>query len=115
MQTVRCSISRCPSSACARVRVCAARAAIDASAQDILLTGRSEGFIVNRPDFGETIRRLVAFAEAGAHCFYAPGIKSIDDLATVVQELAKSIDDLATVVQELAATTSATNFDVLLG
>ena len=69
-------------------RMCAARNAIDERAQDILLTGRSEGFIVNRPDLGETIRRLVAYAEAGADCLYAPGIKSVDDMATVVKELA---------------------------
>lgn len=69
-------------------RLCAARDAIDASAQDILLTGRSEGFIVDRPNLGETIRRLVAYAEAGADCLYAPGLKSIDDIATVVKELA---------------------------
>lgn len=69
-------------------RVRAARKAIDESAHDVLLTGRSEGFIVNRPDLGETIRRLVAYAEAGADCLYAPGIKSIDDITTVVKELA---------------------------
>ena len=68
-------------------RVHAAHKAIEESAAEILLTGRSEGFIVNRPDLAETIRRLVAYAEAGADCLYAPGMKSLDDIATVVREL----------------------------
>lgn len=69
-------------------RVQAARKAIEESAQHILLTGRTEGFIVNRPDLKETVRRLVAYADAGADCLYAPGIKSIDDIALIVKELA---------------------------
>lgn len=66
----------------------AARRAIDESRTGIVLTARSEGFIVNRPDLVETIRRLTAFAEAGADCLYAPGIRSIDDIETLVRELA---------------------------
>ncbi|MEP6834118.1 MAG: isocitrate lyase/phosphoenolpyruvate mutase family protein [Gemmatimonas sp.] len=68
-------------------RMRAARNAVDKNAPDVLLTGRSEGFIANRPDLSETVRRLVAYAEAGADCLYAPGIKSLDDIATVVREL----------------------------
>ena len=65
-------------------RVRAARRAIDASGSGVLLTGRSEGFIVGRPDLAETIRRLTAYAEAGAECVYAPGIRSKADIASVV-------------------------------
>ncbi len=65
-------------------RIRAARQAIDASASGVLLTGRSEGFIVGRPHLGETIRRLTAYAEAGADCLYAPGIKTKADIAAVV-------------------------------
>jgi methylisocitrate lyase len=65
-------------------RVRAARAAIDASGTGVLLTGRSEGFIVGRPDLVETIRRLEAYAEAGADCLYAPGIRSAGDISAVV-------------------------------
>ena len=67
-------------------RVRAARAAIDASAQagEVLLTARSEGFIRGRPDLPETIRRLTAFAEAGADCLYAPGIRSRAEIEAVV-------------------------------
>jgi 2-methylisocitrate lyase-like PEP mutase family enzyme len=69
-------------------RVQAARQAIDADGTGVLLTGRSEGFIVGRPDLAETIRRLTAYAEAGAHCVYAPGIKSKSDIAAVVSAVA---------------------------
>ena len=65
-------------------RVRAARKAIDDSGKGILLTGRSEGFIVGRPDLTETIRRLTAYAEAGADCLYAPGIRARDDIVAVV-------------------------------
>ena len=68
-------------------RVRAARKAIQQSKQAIVLTGRSEGFIANRPDLGETIRRLTAYADAGADCLFAPGMKSLDDIALVVKEL----------------------------
>ncbi len=66
-------------------RVRAARRAIDASRSGVILTARTEGFIVGRPDLGETLRRLEAFAEAGAECLYAPGLRSMRDIAAVVQ------------------------------
>jgi methylisocitrate lyase len=69
-------------------RIRAARRAIDDSGTGIVLTGRSEGFIVGRPDITETIRRLTAYAEAGAECLYAPGIRNRDDIATVVNAVA---------------------------
>jgi methylisocitrate lyase len=65
-------------------RIRAARNAIDDGGSDILLTGRSEGFIVGRPDLSETIRRLTAYAEAGADCLYAPGLQTRTELASVV-------------------------------
>ena len=51
----------------------------------MLLTGRSEGFIRGRPDLDETIRRLKAFADAGADCLYAPGITTREQIARRVQ------------------------------
>jgi 2-methylisocitrate lyase-like PEP mutase family enzyme len=69
-------------------RIRAARRALDESGTGILLTGRSEGFIVGRPDLEETIRRLTAYAEAGADCLYAPGIRSRADIVAVVQAVA---------------------------
>jgi methylisocitrate lyase len=69
-------------------RVKAARRALDASATGVLLTGRSEGFIVGRPDLAETIRRLTAYAEVGADCLYAPGISKDDEIEAVVKAVA---------------------------
>ncbi len=66
-------------------RIAAARRAIDESGTGLVLTGRSEGFIVGRPDLAETIRRLTAYAEAGADCLYAPGIRTKQDIAAVVR------------------------------
>jgi len=54
----------------------------------VLLVGRSEGFIASRPDLDETIRRLKAYADAGADCLYAPGITSREQIVAVVQAVA---------------------------
>lgn len=75
-----------PTLAAERVR--AARRAIDDGRTGILLTGRSEGFIVGRPDLAETIRRLTAYAEAGADCLYAPGIRTKAEIVAVVNAIA---------------------------
>ncbi len=88
-------------------RIRAARRAIDDSGRDILLTGRSEGFIVGRPDIAETIKRLSAYAEAGADCLYAPGIRNRADISSVVKAVApKPVNVLVsndfTTVAELA-------------
>ena len=69
-------------------RIKAARRAIDASGTGVLLTGRSEGFIAGRPDVAKTIERLVAYADAGADCLYAPGVRSLDDIAAIVRAVA---------------------------
>jgi 2-methylisocitrate lyase-like PEP mutase family enzyme len=69
-------------------RIRAARAAIDRSGLRVLLTGRSEGFIAGRPDLQETIRRLTAYAEAGAECLYAPGLASLSDITAIVNAVA---------------------------
>lgn len=89
-------------------RVRAARKGIDESLLGIVFTARSEGFIVGRPDLAETIKRLTAFAEAGADCLYAPGLKSMSDIGAVVRAVApKPVNVLVgsdfTTVAELAS------------
>lgn len=69
-------------------RLRAARAAIDAAGGDALLVGRAENFLHGRPDLADTIARLQAYAEAGADCLYAPGLRSRDDIAAVVRAVA---------------------------
>jgi 2-methylisocitrate lyase-like PEP mutase family enzyme len=66
-------------------RVREARRAIDETGTDIVLTGRSEGFVCGRPDIDETIRRLCAYAEAGADCLYAPRIESVPHISAIVE------------------------------
>lgn len=65
-------------------RMRAAREAIDRSGAGVVLTGRSEGFIAGRPDIDETVKRLRAYAAAGADCLYAPGIRTPEDIITIV-------------------------------
>lgn len=65
-------------------RIRAARRAIDESGTGIVLTGRSEGFVAGRPDIDETIRRLHAYAEAGADCLYAPRIGTVEQVSAIV-------------------------------
>jgi 2-methylisocitrate lyase-like PEP mutase family enzyme len=69
----------------ALARVKAARAAIDKAGGDVTFTARSEGFIRGRPDIDETIRRLKAFADAGADCLYSPGIKTREHIEATVK------------------------------
>jgi len=72
--------------AVARIR--AARDAIDRAGGDVLLVGRTEGFIRGAPDLGEAIRRLKAYAAAGADCLYAPGIHTREQIGAVVDAVA---------------------------
>jgi 2-methylisocitrate lyase-like PEP mutase family enzyme len=69
-------------------RIAAARRAIDAAGGDTLLVGRAECYLVGRPDRGETIERLQAYAAAGADVLYAPGLRTPADIEAVVQAVA---------------------------
>jgi len=69
-------------------RIRSARRAIDDSGTGVVLTGRSEGFVVGRPDIDETIRRLRAYSEAGADCLYAPRIDQVDQVVAIVAAVA---------------------------
>lgn len=69
-------------------RLRAARRAIDAAGGDTLLVGRAENFFVGRPDLDDAIARLKAYAEAGADCLYAPGIRTREQIAAVVAAVA---------------------------
>jgi methylisocitrate lyase len=79
-------------------RVRAAKAAFDAvSDGQGVLTARSEGFVAGQPDLAETIKRLTAYAEAGADCLFAPGIRDKADIAAIVKAVApKPVNVLVT-------------------
>src|ERR1700733_9955606 len=69
-------------------RMRAARRAIDRSGGDTLLVGRAEGCLRGGRRGDETIPRLKAYAEAGAHCLYAPGIPASEQIEAVVRAVA---------------------------
>jgi 2-methylisocitrate lyase-like PEP mutase family enzyme len=83
-------------------RMRAARGAIDAAGGDTLLIGRAENFFAGRPDLDDAIARLRAYAEAGADCLYAPGIKTREQIAAVVAAVApKPVNLLVGATSEL--------------
>jgi 2-methylisocitrate lyase-like PEP mutase family enzyme len=69
-------------------RIKAARSAIDAHGGDALLIGRAENFFAGKPDIDGAIRRLAAYADAGADCLYAPGIQTREQISAVVAAVA---------------------------
>lgn len=69
-------------------RLRAAREAINASGEDVILVGRAEGFLRDRPDLKDVIDRLIAYAENGADCLYAPGLSDIEQVRAVVKAVA---------------------------
>ena len=70
-------------------RVRAARAAIDESGPDVMLTARAECFLVGHPEpLAESVRRLEAYAVAGADVLFAPGVRGSEDIRTLVSAVA---------------------------
>jgi 2-methylisocitrate lyase-like PEP mutase family enzyme len=70
-------------------RIRAARSAIDSSGNGVVLTGRCEAWLVHDPDpFHTVLDRLAAYAEAGADCLYAPGVKKPDEITQIVKTVA---------------------------
>jgi 2-methylisocitrate lyase-like PEP mutase family enzyme len=69
-------------------RIRAAREAIDRSGTGALLTARCESYLVGRPDLAATIKRLKAYADAGADCLFAPGLATREDVDAVVKAVA---------------------------
>jgi 2-methylisocitrate lyase-like PEP mutase family enzyme len=69
-------------------RIKAARAAIDADKSGVLLTGRCDALFAGVDDFNLVIDRISAYADAGADCLYAPGIKTKEQISAVVKAVA---------------------------
>lgn len=78
-------------------RVRAAVAAARSLPFPFTLTARAENFLWSRPDLTDTIQRLQAFQEAGADVLYAPGLRTREDIASVV----KSVDRPVNVIMGL--------------
>lgn len=72
----------------AAARISVARKVVDRLGGDTVLVGRAENFFVGVPDLDDAIARLKAYAEAGADCLYAPGIKTREQIRAVVEAVA---------------------------
>ena len=59
-----------------------------------LLTARAENYLNNRPDLNDTIERLQMYQEAGADVLYAPGLRNLDDIATLVKSVDRPVNVL---------------------
>jgi 2-methylisocitrate lyase-like PEP mutase family enzyme len=77
-------------------RVAAARAAMDAEGSGAVLVARAEGMLLETRDLADTLDRLVAFADAGADCLYAPGLRTPEEISAAVKAVApKPVNVLA--------------------
>lgn len=73
-------------------RVGAGVAANRAQPVPMLITARAENFLHGRKDLADTIKRLQAFAEAGADVLYAPGLSNLDDMRTVISSVTRPVN-----------------------
>jgi 2-methylisocitrate lyase-like PEP mutase family enzyme len=69
-------------------RIKAARAALDKVDTNIVLVGRSEGYLIGDSNIRATIERLKAYADAGADVLYPPGVSTPADIEAVVKAVA---------------------------
>jgi 2-methylisocitrate lyase-like PEP mutase family enzyme len=69
-------------------RLMAARSAVDQSGEDVILVARTEGLLFDPSALKPAIEKLVAFADAGADCLYAPGVRDADAIAQIVRAVA---------------------------
>ena len=75
-------------------RVRAAVEAAEALPFPFLVTARAENFFTGTPDLRDTIARLQAYQEAGAHVLYAPALKTLDDIRVVIGEIDRPLNVL---------------------
>lgn len=73
-------------------RLKAARAAIDATGEDVMLIGRCEAYLMQPFDLDAVIGRLKAYAAAGADVLYAPGVRTLDDTARLVRAVDRPVN-----------------------
>jgi 2-methylisocitrate lyase-like PEP mutase family enzyme len=81
--------------AVARDRVAAAAEAAHRGPARLVLTARAENYLHGRPDLADTIARLEAYQEAGADVLYAPGLRALEDIRTVVTSVDIPVNVLA--------------------
>jgi 2-methylisocitrate lyase-like PEP mutase family enzyme len=76
-------------------RVRAAAEAVRALSFPFMLTARAENYLYGRNDLSDTIRRLQTYQEAGADVLYAPGLSSLDEIASVVKSVDRPVNVIA--------------------
>jgi 2-methylisocitrate lyase-like PEP mutase family enzyme len=69
--------------------------AAGAAGDDLVLTARAENYLYGRKDLEDTIARLRAYQDAGAHVLYAPGLKDADDIRRVIEAVDRPVNVLA--------------------
>jgi 2-methylisocitrate lyase-like PEP mutase family enzyme len=84
-------------------RIAAVRETIDRVAPGAVFTARAEGFIRGRPNLDEILQRLKAFADAGADCLYAPGLREEAQIKAVVEAVAPKPVNVLSPGQSVAA------------
>lgn len=72
------------------------RAAVEAAPADFVVVGRAENHIRGVDDLDDTIARLRAYEAAGAHCLYAPGLRTVEQVQTVCDAVSKPVNVLLT-------------------
>jgi 2-methylisocitrate lyase-like PEP mutase family enzyme len=95
-------------------RIRAARSAIEASGDGVVLTARCEAWLVNHPEpFRTVLDRLAAYAEAGADCLYAPGVSKPDEITQIVKTVApKPVNVLVSGFNHQLSLSQLTDFGV---
>lgn len=71
-------------------------AAVGAAPDGFVVTARAENHIHGIDDLEDTIRRLQAFESAGAHCLYAPGLRTLEQIRAVCEAVSKPVNVLLT-------------------
>ena len=78
----------------AKDRIAAAVEAANALPHPFMLTARAENYLTGNPDLSDTIKRLQAYQDAGAHVLYAPGLPTMDAIKTVLSEIDRPLNVL---------------------
>ena len=78
----------------AKERIAAAVEAANALPYPFMLTARAENFFTGVPDLADTIARLQAYQDAGAHVLYAPGLRTLEDIRAVVTSVDRPVNVL---------------------
>jgi len=78
----------------AKTRIEASVEAAKAVEGGFVLTARAENFFTGEPDLDDTIARLQVYQEAGADVLYAPGLRTMEDIKSVLYNVDRPLNVL---------------------